>query len=180
MDQLRADVLLDLLSGSGSAGPGERTGVVDIRVDLATLAHLDDHPGELAGYGPVIADIARRITEEQGSSEWRYTVTDPTGRIVGTGATRRRPTVDQRRRVEALNPTCVFPGCRMPATDCDLDHRRPYSEGGPTDVANLAPLCRHDHRIQRQAGWAHEELAGGTHRWTSRLGHVYETKGAPP
>ncbi|MDH3606161.1 MAG: HNH endonuclease [Acidimicrobiia bacterium] len=182
MDQVRADVFLDLLDGS-PAPPGSRPsrGSVDIQVDLKTLTGLDDHAGELAGYGPVIADIARQVAEQQPHAEWRFTVTDPnTGSVIHTGITRRRPTVGQRRAVEARNPTCIFPGCRMPAADSDLDHRTPYGEGGPTDPSNLAPLCRHDHRIRHRAGWTYQPLEDGDHMWTTKLGHSYITSGASP
>jgi hypothetical protein len=179
MDQLRADVFLDLLQGRihGSRAKG----TVDIRVDMKTLAELADHPGELAGYGPVIADIARQTARNQQAGEWRFTVTDAEeGGTVGAGVTRRRPTASQKRAVHASDETCVFPGCRMPATDCDLDHRIPYSENGATTPSNLVPLCRHDHRIRHEAGWKHERRAGGGHVWISRLGHRYVTSGRPP
>ncbi|NIA24258.1 MAG: DUF222 domain-containing protein [Gammaproteobacteria bacterium] len=180
MDQLRADVFLDLLDGTPTHATKTR-GVVEIRVDLETLATLSDHPGELAGYGPVIADIARQVTEQNQTGQWRFTVTDPdTGQPAYHGTTRRRPTTGQRRHVETRNPTCVFPGCRMPAASCDLDHGTPYGDGGPTTVTNLAPLCRHDHRIRHDAGWTHQPLPGGDHRWTTKLGHTYTTSGTPP
>lgn len=181
MDQLRADVYLDLLVGSADTGKASRTGGVDIRVDLETLTRLAENPGELAGYGPVIADIARRVTEEQPHAQWRYTVTDPrSGRPLHTGTTRRRPNSGQRRAVESRDVTCIFPGCRMPAAGCDLDHRILWSEGGPTTVDQLVPLCRHDHMVRHRAGWTHRPLADGDHRWTSPLGHSYTTSGAPP
>ncbi|NNF09663.1 MAG: DUF222 domain-containing protein [Acidimicrobiia bacterium] len=174
MDQLRADVFIDLLLGTRHRTGG---GVVDIRVDLATLARLVDHPGDLAGYGPVTADIARQITEHVGN-QWRYTVSDPeTGTIVDTGVTRRRPTTPDRRAVESRDTHCVFPGCRMPATNCDLDHTTPYGQGGTTTPTNLAPLCRHDHRI-KHTGWTYHPQEDGTYHWTSRLGATYQTK--PP
>ncbi|MGI8822811.1 MAG: HNH endonuclease [Acidimicrobiia bacterium] len=180
IDQLRADVLLDLLEGNGhQAGPGR--GMVDIHVDLDTLAGLSQAPGELAGFGPVIADIARQVADQQHHTQWRWTATDPdTGLPVHHGTTRRRPTPGQRRQVETGNPTCVFPGCRIPATQCDLDHRIPWSQGGPTSNDNLTPLCRHDHRIRHQTGWTHQPLPGGDHQWTSPLGHTYTTSGQPP
>ncbi len=181
MDQLRADVFLDLLCGTTSATGARIQGGVEIKVELTTLAGLADAPGDLAGYGPVIADIARHVTEQQRSAQWRFTVTDPaTGQPIANGITRRRPTASQRRQVETLYPTCVFPGCRMPATACDLDHRTPFSEGGPTTVTNLGPLCRHDHRIRHQAGWTHRALPDGDHQWTTKLGHTYTTSGKPP
>lgn len=155
---------------------------VDIHVDLDTLARLADHPGELAGYGPVIADIARQVADASPGAEWRYTATSPTtGQVLHDGTTRRRPTARQRRHIEARDRKCVFPGCRMPATDCDIDHRIPHSEGGPTVIPNLAPLCRHDHRVVRHhAGWTHQTLPDGDHRWTSKLGRIYTTSGRPP
>ena len=192
MDQLRADVLLDLLTGrhgrrrrssdGTTAGGGNDRAVVDIVVDLETLTRLADHPGELAGYGPVIADIARQTVHDQADAEWRYTITDPdTGIPVADGITQRRPTIAQRRTVESRDRTCVFPGCRMPAVDCDLDHRIAWSEGGPTHVFNLAPACRHDHVIVKHgAGWTYRRLPNGDHRWTSRLGHTYITGGEKP
>jgi hypothetical protein len=184
MDQLRADVFLDLLDGSaegdgtGAAGPAR--GSVDLQVDLATLAGLSEAPGEVAGFGPVIADVARQVASQAGAT-WRYTVIDPeSGQIVHTGVTRRRPTAGQRRAVEARHRTCVFPGCRMPAAECDLDHQVMWSEGGATCVDNLVPLCRHDHRLRHLAGWSHETLPDGDHRWVSRLGHVYTSSGRSP
>ncbi len=53
IDQIRADVFLDLLEGHNQQR-GNGRGAVDIQVDLKTLARLTDDPGELAGYGPVI------------------------------------------------------------------------------------------------------------------------------
>jgi hypothetical protein len=84
LDQIRADVFLDLLNGR-QFEPTRHTrnrqsterGMVDLRVDLTTLAGLAEAPGELAGFGPVIADIARQVAGQQTDAEWRYTVTDP-------------------------------------------------------------------------------------------------------
>jgi hypothetical protein len=173
LDQIRADILLDLLNGRQ---PGQSRGdgaVVDIRVDLTTLTGLDDNPAEIPGWGPVIADVARQVVDEQDKAEWRITVTDPnTGRPVHVGATRRRPTTSQRRKVEAVALTCVFPGCRMPARDSDLDHRNAWADGGRTREDNLEPLCRHDHRL-KHAGWNLEGLETGEYLWTSPLGLKY-------
>jgi hypothetical protein len=183
MDQLRADVLLDVLNGTNhttKTNSGGK-GVVDLHVDLDTLAGLVEHPGELAGYGPVIADIARQTALEQTDSEWRYTATHPdTGQPVANGTTSRRPTATQRRFVETRDRTCTFPGCRAPATDCDLDHRTPHSQGGPTHIENLGPLCRHHHNLHHHHGWAYQPIAGGDYQWTSPLGHTYTTSGTPP
>jgi hypothetical protein len=181
MDQLRADALLDLLEGDPTVTSRGPHGVVDIRVDLATLTRLCDTPGDLAGYGPVIADIARRVTQHQQTAQWRYTVTDPaTGSTIVTDITRRRPTATQRRHIETRATTCVFPGCRMPATTCDIDHHTPWSQGGPTHTTKLDPLCRHDHTLRHLPGWTYHPLPNGDHQWITQLGHTYTTSGQPP
>ena len=180
MDQLRADVFLDLLCGDDTGQPGGKKAVVDLRVDLATLAGLADRPGELGGYGPVIADIARQIAENQTDQRWHYTITNPkTGQPVDHGTTRRRPTARQRRAVLATHNTCTFKGCRAPATSADLDHTVAYAHGGPTTVANLAPLCETDHTLRHKHGWTYHQQPDGTHLWTSKLGHKYTTRPPP-
>ncbi len=180
IDQLRADVYLDLLAGT-YAKTDKTAGGVHLHVDLDTLAALSEHSGELAGYGPVIADIARQAIAELEATEWRFLVTDTaTGQSITTGVTRRRPNAALRRGVEERTPTCVFPGCRMPSVDCDLDHNQRWADGGPTTRNNLAPACRHDHRIKDELGWSYRPLADGDYLWTSRLGHQYTTSGTPP
>ncbi len=179
MDQLRADVLVDLLAGTGDPMAGR--GHVDLHTTLTTLTELSDTPGELAGYGPVIAEITREVAQRQRDSHWTATVTDPaTGEVVVTMPLRRRPTQQQQRDVRARYPECVWPGCRMPATQSDLDHRVPHTNHGPTAVSNLAPLCRHHHRIRHQHGWHYTRQPNGNHTFTSPLGHTYTTQPRAP
>jgi hypothetical protein len=179
MDQLRADVYLDLLLGKTA---GTKTGGgVHLRVDLDTLTALSEHPGELAGYGPVIADIAKQVAKDQQDAEWRYTVTHPaTGEVIHDGITSRRPTAGMRRRVQARDTTCIFPGCRMPAVDCDLDHTTRWADGGATCECNQAPLCRHNHITKDTHGWKYQRLPNGDYQWTSKLGHTYTTRNRSP
>ncbi len=178
MDQLRADVFLEILEGMGAL---PTSGTIELRVDLDTLAGLAESPGDLAGFGPVVADIARQVASHHRDGTWTFSATDPaTGTPVAGGITRRRPTTSQHRAVVAKHSTCIFPGCRMPSADCDLDHRVAFADGGPTIVENLAPLCRHDHRLRHLDGWGYARLANGDHRWTTALGRAYTTSGDPP
>jgi Domain of unknown function (DUF222)/HNH endonuclease len=179
IDQLRTDILLDRLEVDRSTTG--RRGVVDLDIDLTTLAGLDANPAEIPGFGPIVADVARKVAASQHHTEWRVTVTDPDcGTVVWNGVTRRRPTVTQRRYLEARHRCCVFPGCRMPAMNSDIDHTRDFAKGGATDVSNLGPLCRHHHRLKHQGEWRLEQLEPGRFRWTSRLGHVYTVRPGPP
>jgi hypothetical protein len=177
MDQLRMDVFLDLLEGFHQ---DSSKGRVVMHADLKTLAEMSQTAGDLAGYGPVHADIARQVARQQQDATWEFIVTDDNGGVVHTGTTRRRPDAALKREILARYPTCVAPGCQVPATDCDIDHRDPYSEGGETSLENNAPLCRHDHVTRHEAGWTYVRLPDGRHRWTSPLGHTYITDGRPP
>jgi hypothetical protein len=183
IDQIRADVALHLLCNGETdltrqAGVGSG-GRVELVVDLTTLAGLDDSPAELSGFGPVVAEIARRVASQ--IRRWDFSVTDAHhGHLVATGVVRRRPTSAHARRVRTRDRTCVFPGCRMPAVDCDLDHRRPYAHGGPTCPCNLDPLCRFHHTLRHKAGWTHRREPDGTQVWTSPLGRTYVRRPRAP
>jgi len=180
IDQIRVDIALDLLCGNCHGGKASNSpGGVHLDVDLATLAELSNTPGEVAGYGPVVAEIARKAAVDGSDGTWTFTATD-NGRLVATGTVRRRPTAAQRRHIEAVYETCTFVGCRMPAHVCDLDHRLPYSRGGPTHNDNLGPLCRHHHMARHHAPWLLMRLPNGDHQWTSPLGHTYLRERAPP
>ena len=174
IDQIRADILLDLLTGKGQTQRDPPTrGVVEIRVDMTTLAGIDDQPGEIPGLGPVIADVARKIVDEASDSEWRIVPVDENGQPVGVVTTKRRPTTAQKRVVETRNPTCVFPGCRMPADQCDLNHEIPWAEAHRTTVRELGPLCRHNHIDHHRHRWKLKQIRPGIYQWTSPLGHTY-------
>lgn len=181
MDQLRADICLDLLHGAApDAGAGaSNTGVIDLVVDLDTLAGLDEQPGHLGGYGPVIADVARKIAADSHDAQWRIATVNANGETIHIGTTSRRPTASQQRRVQTRNRTCVFPGCRMPSTSCDLDHTTAVQDGGTTCDCNLAPLCRHDHNIKHTPGWGYERLPDTRNRWSTPFGHTYTTPTNP-
>jgi Domain of unknown function (DUF222) len=181
IDQIRADIYLDLLTGkTQNLGSGGDRGVVDIRVDMTTLAGMDEKPGEIPGWGPVIADVARQIVDEASDAEWRITPVDENGQPVGVTTTQRRPTTSQRRQVEARNPTCVFPGCRFDSVQCDLNHEVPWAEAHRTTIRELGPLCRHHHVQHHQHGWKLNQIRPGIYEWTSPLGHTYTTGPDPP
>ena len=53
-----------------------------------------------------------------------------------------QPSPSLRHLVQVRNPTCTGPGCRRPATRCDLDHVTPYDQGGKTCGCNLHPASQ--------------------------------------
>ena len=88
--------------------------------------------------------------------------------------------------VRLRDPFCVFPGCSRSSRGCDLDHIEPYvapDDGGPpgqTRPGNLAPLCRHHHRVKTHGSWSYRRLPDGSYRWTSPLGRTHLVLPPPP
>jgi hypothetical protein len=78
-----------------------------------------------------------------------------------------QPSRTLRHLIQIRNPTCTGPGCRRPATRCDLDHVTPYDQGGKTCECNLHPACRHDHHTKQVPGWTLTTPSPGTLTWTT-------------
>lgn len=176
-----ADPCADLRAIVAAIGDTVRHGVtLNVYVDAATLAQLNDDPGELAGLGAITADTARALARSADSI--RAIVTRPAGpgRACGTvldaGGTVYRPPAAVADYVTVRDRTCQFPGCRAPASRCDLDHRRPFEDGGDTCPHNLDLLCRAHHRLKTFTRWRAEPAAGGLLTWTSPLGRTYATE----
>ena len=77
--------------------------------------------------------------------------------------------------ITARDLTCRQPTCRQPAWRTDLDHTRPYAQGGPTCRCNLGGFCRHDHILKHAPGWHVTQPAPGTFHWTTPTGRTYLT-----
>ncbi|WP_300678791.1 HNH endonuclease signature motif containing protein [Nocardioides sp.] len=86
------------------------------------------------------------------------------------------PTETMREQAILINRTCVHPWCDRTARASDLDHITPYNPSGPpgqTTSTNLAPLCRHHHRLKTHSGWQYQHLEPGIYLWTTPAGRHY-------
>lgn len=74
--------------------------------------------------------------------------------------------------LSAMHEECAAEGCTRPFAWCELHHKIPWSQGGPTDLENAAPLCGFHHRRVHDALFEHRWLPDGSvrfrHRWRSR------------
>jgi hypothetical protein len=59
----------------------------------------------------------------------------------------------QRTALAVRDGGCVFPDCQRPLAWCEAHHLVHWLEGGPTDLANLALVCRTHHRAVHEGGW---------------------------
>ena len=153
-----ADGSGSLADGKGSpdsAGPGDCPPVsvppglaarTNLTVPLAALLHLNDHPGEAAGFGPLDADVARAIVAAASGNpltSWCLTLTDPDGRAVGHGCGRRprhRPPSGRRRAGPAgprdgtgppIPDGLSFTITPIAVRDCDHRNESPGYEPSP-------------------------------------------------
>ena len=172
-----------LPTGAGdSVAPGGRPALnVQLVVDLETLVGLSETPAQVPGLGEIPAPIARAWAAD--AQAWQRLVVDPVDdHLLDLGPVVRRPLPGLDRYVRRRDRTCVFPGCRQPASTADLDHHvphRPDGSGGATSAANLGALCRHHHRIKTHTRWDVVRPADGTVRWTSPVGRVHQEQRRP-
>ena len=69
------------------------------------------------------------------------------------GRTTRVVTAAQRAALVVRDGGCVVAGCDRPPGWCEAHHLRHWLHGGPTDLANLALVCRAHHRAVHEGGW---------------------------
>jgi hypothetical protein len=163
LDQLRADLATDLLAGTteGIPLPAYARPIVNVTVPIQTLMGLSDHPGVLSGGTTIPAGLTRMIAARPGST-WHRMLTDPAGRLVELSTTGYQPTTSIWTWVVAEHGSCFRSGCDTPATEAELDHRVAWP-AGRTDVENLWPGCKADHKAKHAPGFAIEQAADGSY-----------------
>lgn len=139
----------------------------------------------MEGHGPLPADLARHLAMDP-DSIWRRLLTDPTTGIAAHLDTKNyRPPPAMADFVRSRDLTCAAPGCRVPATRCDLDHVIPYDHAHPdgrggagrTRADTLRPCCRRHHRLKTLTRWHcrvptdPQGRATAALVWTSPSGH---------
>ncbi|MCC9196521.1 DUF222 domain-containing protein [Arthrobacter sp. zg-Y820] len=163
--------------GSGSCrighGPRARTEIL-VLINAETLFGADDQPAELNGYGPISPVTARGMARE--AAKWTPVERDPdTEEILRVGKRRKVP--DGLKRVlRVRDGTCRFPGCRTNAVISEIDHTKPWAQGGPTDHDNLEHLCRRHHMFKTEGFWKARQPSPGVIEWTSPGGRRYRTE----
>lgn len=152
--------------------------VVHVTVPVSTLTGDGESSGLLDGTVPVDAETARHLTAR--APTLRRVLTDPvTGAMLTVDRRSYVVPADLRAFLTQRDLTCRFPGCRVPARRCDLDHTTAWADGGTTDAGNLASLCRKHHTLKHETRWSVEQLDGpngrGVLAWTSPRGRTYLT-----
>jgi hypothetical protein len=148
--------------------------VVHVTVPVSTLTGTGEDPATLDGVTPLDPETARQLAAL--APTLRRILTEPvTGAMLTVDRASYVVPADLRAFLTQRDLTCRFPGCRIPAARCDVDHTIAWADGGGTDAENLAHLCRRHHTLKHESRWAVEQLDAGVLAWTSPRGRTYLT-----
>jgi hypothetical protein len=144
--QRRADALVEMAIRARTAPKGGKRPrpLFSVYVDYdSTMARLC----ELAN-GAVITpgSLLPWLTE----AEVERVVFDGKGRVIDIGRRRRLFRGATRRAVRLRDRWCYHPLCDQRAERCEIDHVRPYGDGGDTVTGNGQPACGFHNRWKHQ------------------------------
>ena len=138
-------------TGSGQADPGgDHDPGGDPGVAVDGRASPQDRPGTRRPTGEPAGLQARLRTALAGLPP---TLGGAPSQPLDVGRATRVVPPAQRTALAVRDRGCVFPGCDRPLAWCDAHHLWHWVDGGPTDLANLALLCRAHHRTVHEGGW---------------------------
>lgn len=143
-----------------------------VTVPLSALIGTGAEPGDLSGYGPIPAEVARALAAD---GVWRRLVTDPTsGTVLDVGTTTYAPSQGLRDHIMVRDRECQAPGCHQAAWRCEIDHTDEFPHGA-TAHHNLGVLCKHHHMVKHHSKWQVVQLVPGVFQWTSPTDRVINT-----
>ncbi|MFE5410806.1 DUF222 domain-containing protein [Microbacterium sp. NPDC056569] len=181
LDELRADIFVDMVLTGAPTGHGEGGTLASIRaevqitVPVLTAAGNGNEPALLAGYGPIDAETARELAA--GAAGWDRVMYHPHSGLP-MAVDRYRASAALKRFLRARDERCRFPGCRRRPSKADIDHTVDRALGGETVDENLAHLCRRHHTLKHATVWRVRQLGDGVLEWTSPTRRRYVDK--PP
>ncbi len=132
----RADALVAVVTGGGA----------NVTAEVVIHVRGDDPTGTLADGTPMSEHAVASLLPEAFVS---LLVKDMDGKPIDASPRRRSPTRRQRRVLDERHPACGHPGCSARAF-LQYDHIHPYTEGGPTTLANLWRLCGPHNRARHR------------------------------
>jgi hypothetical protein len=197
LDQLRADVAIDLLLGKvavDDAGQASTqvtdmvTGelvfrrfptcnaarpVLNVTVPLTTVMGLGDDPAIASGGEVLPAGLVRMLALDPDCT-WYRMLTDEAGKCVELSTKSYQPTEPIFRRVAAEAVTCFRSNCSRPATESELDHKKIWPLG-PTSTTNLHPGCPSDHKAKHAQGFGLVQGTDGSWSFHTAAGFSHPT-----
>jgi hypothetical protein len=155
---------------TGWAGPLEPEACRRLACDGAvTRVLVTSHPSDPTSLGDPAGEPPVGVRLRAAMTRLGPTLGGAPSQPLEVGRTTRVVQPAQRVALAVRDGGCVFPGCDRPLAWCEAHHLRHWLHGGPTDLANLALLCRVHHRAVHEGGWRLQR--GPDHRFTATPPH---------
>jgi len=153
--QVMADTLVERVTGRGCdvAEPV----AVNLVIADETLLSGDDSPAVVAGYGPILASVARglvtaAVTDKRSRATLRRLYRRPSsGALVAMESRSRCFPKGLAGFIGLRDQTCRTPYCDAPIRH--RDHARPHHRDGPTSVQNGLGQCERCNYTKESPGW---------------------------
>ena len=166
-----ADALVEIASLALANDPDPDRANVVVHVDVDTLA-TGEGIGEIETGPTISADTARRLSCD---SRLQAVLDGPDGLPIGIGRTSRTIPPWLNRQIRNRDQGCRFPGCERTRWT-HAHHLVHWSQGGPTDLDNLATLCGYHHRLVHESGWTIEGSPNGDLVFIRPDGRAYQPR----
>jgi len=188
-DRNRGQVMADTLVERVTGRPAHAPVPVNLNLVMAdtTLFGDDDQPGWVQGYGPVPAEVARRMVadatlDENTKAAVRRLFRHPkSGQLVAMESRSRIFPKGLATFIGLRDQTCRTPYCD--ALIRHRDHAVPHHDGGPTTAHNGLGTCEACNYAKEAPGWSViiTETSDGEHiaEYVTPTGAVYRST-APP
>ena len=153
--QVMADTVVERVTGR--AAETAEPVAVNLVMSDQTLLGDDDSTALIDGYGPVPAEVARKLVEaaardRQSAASVRRLYRRPkSGALVAMQSRARRFPKGLARFIALRDQRCRTPYCDAPIRH--TDHALPHNRGGPTHVVNGMGLCERCNYAKQAPGW---------------------------
>lgn len=182
-DSVHPDGSGDREGRDGSARSGRPSRSVDLSLVMSHEALLgtSDEAAQLAGFGPIPAELAREIVANAlGADEevWlrRLYASPTTGELVSMDSRARLFPAGLARFIRLRDQFCRTPWCDAPVRH--IDHVVPHGADGPTSGPNGQGLCEACNYAKQAPRWRARPGPDGTVITTTPTGHQHLSR--PP
>ena len=183
--QVMADTLVERVTGRDAAAPTPIA--VNLVLTDETLLGGDNAPGDIDGYGPIPAAVARglvfgAVTDQRARATLRRLYAHPrSGALVAMESRARLFPRGLAAFIGLRDQRCRTPYCDAPIRH--RDHAQPWAHGGPTTATNALGSCECCNYTKEADGWRVSTTVDENHthtaEFTTPTGHRYRS-GAPP
>ncbi|MFI5508555.1 HNH endonuclease [Mycobacterium sp. NPDC051804] len=153
--QIMADTLVERVTGRPAETPEPIA--VNLVMSDQTLLGGDNCPALVDGYGPIPAEVARKLVgsavgDERSKATLRRLYRHPkSGALVAMESRSRCFPKGLALFIGMRDQTCRTPYCDAPIRH--RDHAVPRSRGGPTHALNGLGMCAHCNYVKESPGW---------------------------